>query len=282
MSAVKRPVLRYHGGKWKLAPWLLNFFPPHRIYVEPCGGGASLLMRKVRSVTEIYNDLDAEIVNVFRVLRDRAQAAELARLLALTPYARDEFYAAYEPCDEPIERARRIVVRSQMGQGSLAATRAARSGFNARLNGHQGLATQAGVMKRLPDELEQFTERLAGVIIENRPALNVICQYDRPDALIYCDPPYLPETRSAGSRGYRHEMTAADHEALIARLRAAQAMVIVSGYPSTLYDDGFAGWERQETEHMAHDSRPRTEVAWMNPACSAALRASRAQLEIAA
>jgi len=132
---VTRPVLRYHGGKWRLAPWVIEHFPYHKVYVEPFGGAASVLMQKERAYAEVYNDLDGEIVNVFRVLRKPEQAERLAYLLAFTPYAREEFVLSYEPSDEPIEQARRTIVRSYMGYSSDAATRTVKTGFKSDATG---------------------------------------------------------------------------------------------------------------------------------------------------
>lgn len=112
----RRPILRYHGGKWLLAEWIISNFPPHRVYVEPFGGAASVLLQKRRTYAEIYNDLDGEVVNLFRVVRD--DGLRLRQMLELTPFARDEFKLSYETSDDPIEQARRTVVRSFMGFGS--------------------------------------------------------------------------------------------------------------------------------------------------------------------
>ena len=102
-----RPLVRYHGGKWMLAPWIIAHFPPHRTYVEPFGGGGSVLLRKTRSYAEVYNDLGGEIVNLFRVARARGE--ELARLVELTPFARAEFAESYEPAEDELEEARRLI-----------------------------------------------------------------------------------------------------------------------------------------------------------------------------
>jgi len=127
-------VLRYHDGKWRLAPWVVSHFPEHRIYTEAFGGAASVLMQKPKVYAEVYNDLDSEVVNVFRVLRDRSTAAELERLIRLTPFSKDEFREAYEPAADPVEQARRTVVKSFMGFGSGA--------IHARSSSH-GMRTQA-------------------------------------------------------------------------------------------------------------------------------------------
>lgn len=127
-AAPPRPILRWHGGKWLLAPWIIAQFPPHHVYVEPFGGAWSVGFRKARAQAEVWNDLDAELVNLFAVLRDGNAAAALLGGLRLTPFARDEFNAAYHPCEDPAERARRLIVRSFMGHGSdgVAAIKAGR------------------------------------------------------------------------------------------------------------------------------------------------------------
>jgi DNA adenine methylase len=147
-------VLRYHGGKWRLAPWIIEHFPTHRVYVEPFGGGGSVLMRKQRSYAEVYNDLDAEVTNLFRVLRDEATAIELARRVRLTPFARDEFLDAYNGAEEPVERARRMVVRGFMGFGSAAATRDHKTGF--RSNVTRSGTTPAVDWVAWPDQISRI------------------------------------------------------------------------------------------------------------------------------
>lgn len=119
-GSIRRPVLRYHGSKWRLAPWVTSFFPPHQVYTEAFGGSASVLMRKPRVYAEIYNDLDGEIVNVFRILQDPVLAGRLRARVALTPFARAEFTRAYDPTGDPEEQARRTIIKSFMGFGSSA------------------------------------------------------------------------------------------------------------------------------------------------------------------
>ena len=130
MSEKPRPIIRYHGGKHKLADWIVSYFPEHSCYVEPFGGAASVLLRKPVSHAEVYNDLDSEIVNLFRVVRDNGD--RLKELLYLTPFARDEFISSYDPADCPIEQARRTVVRAFQGFGSNAHNK--KTGFRANSN----------------------------------------------------------------------------------------------------------------------------------------------------
>lgn len=266
----RRPALRYMGGKWRLAPAIERHFPPHRIYVEPFGGGASVLLRKARSYAEIYNDLDEEVVALFRVLRDRDQAAELARQVALTPFARDEFDLTYQVSEEPIEAARRLLARSFMGHGSTAVALRRKTGFRADSN--RSGTTPAMDWANYPPAILAIADRLQGVVIENRPALQVLERFDEPDTLVYADPPYLHGTRSrkrvkgALEHAYKHEMSEADHEQLLEWLLACRSMVVLSGYPSALYDDALSSWSRVELPALADGARARTEVLWINRA----------------
>lgn len=210
-SGVARPVLRWHGGKWRLASRILPYFPRHRIYVEPYCGAASLLLRKEPAYVEVINDRDDQVVGLFRVLRRPKDAARLVSLLRMTPFSRVEFQAAYEPSDDPVEAARRLIVRSYMGIGS-GGVFGRSTGFRANSNAsgrHNTAAEWAGY----PDALLRVIERLAGVVIENRDALDCMRAADGDNTLHYVDPPYLRETRSAKAYGdgrlyhaYRHEL----------------------------------------------------------------------------
>jgi DNA adenine methylase len=264
--------MRYHGGKWKLAPWIIEHFPAHGVYVDPFGGAGSVLLRKPRSSGEVYNDLAGEVVNVFRVLRDPASSAKLAELLVLTPYARDEFQASYEPSPDPVEQARRTLVRAAMGIGTNAVGRRSRNGFRAK---RAGGILPASEFANWPPYVPAFTARLRGVVIESRPALDVIHQYDAPDVLHYCDPPYLASLRTGGrARSYAHEMTDADHCELAAALHGVRGMAIVSGYASSLYADLYeaAGWRRVDRPVYADQAARRVESLWISPRADAACR----------
>lgn len=273
---LKRPILRWHGGKWKLAPWIISVLPPHRIYVEPFGGAASVLIRKPRSYAEVYNDLDGDVVSLFQVLRDPEAAERLVQFVELTPFARDEFNEAYQPTDDPIERARRLLIRSFMGFGSNGHNVKAKTGF--RANSNRSGTTPARDWMNLPDAIRAIIERFRGVVIENRDASEVMAAHDGPATLHYVDPPYLPETRSLANpydlkyRGgmYAVEMDKADHIALLATVRGLTGMVVLSGYRATLYDDALSDWRRVDRDAFADGARKRVESLWLNDAAQGA------------
>jgi DNA adenine methylase len=266
----ERPVLRYHGGKWRLAPWLISLFPPHRIYVEPFGGGASVLMRKPRCYAEVYNDRWDVVVNVFRVLRDKDKARLLAEALRLTPYARTEFIESYiRDTDSDVERARLTILRSFAGFGSASTNGDFATGF--RANSNRSGTTPAHDWVNYPDVIPAFVDRLAGVCIENKPAIEVIEQHDSKETLFYLDPPYPHSTRNMqrGNAAYACEMMDEDHRELAQRLHSIRGMALISGYSCELYDELYGDWPCTEKETMADGDRPRQEVVWMNAACYA-------------
>ncbi|WP_420796979.1 DNA adenine methylase [Ectothiorhodospira variabilis] len=179
---MKRPALRYHGGKWRLAPWIIRHFPRHRIYVEPFGGAASVLMQKPPSPVEVLNDLNGRIVSAFRVLRDPESAQRLSGLLALTPYAEAEYRACKAPASDPVEDARRLITLSYQAHGSTGASGGKATGW--RRGDRGGRSTSARDWASLPDEVMQWCERLRGVFIEQSDALGIIERYDSPETFI--------------------------------------------------------------------------------------------------
>lgn len=276
-SAPSRPVLWYHGGKFRLAPWIVAHLPPSRCRVEAYAGAASVTLAAAPAPIEVINDLDDRIVTVFEVLRDPVLAAALAERIRLTPFSRTEFETARQPATDPVEIARRTIYRSFGGFGAGSANPDFRTGFGGRA------ATQrrhpARSWAAYPDAVDAFTRRLQGVVIECRPAVDVIAAYDQPDAVHYLDPPYLPTTRRPGkARGvYRREMTEADHRALLDVLtdRTLRGMVVLSGYGSDLYSDALAGWRTVERTARAHGGGARVERLWLNPAAAQALADTR-------
>lgn len=259
-----RPILRWHGGKWILAPWIIRHFPAHRVYVEPFGGAASVLMRKPRSYAECYADLDGEVVNLFCVVRDHG--SELRELLRLTPFARAEFEGSYLPSHDPIEQARRTVIRSFMGFGSNAHNQ--KTGF--RSNSNRSGTTPAHDWRNYPDCMDALIERLRGVVIEKRDATEIMKAHDGPETLHYVDPPYVHATRNKGM-DYRFELSDEAHIDLHETLETLSGFVVLSGYHSDLYDRLYSKWQRVERPALADGAAPRTEVLWLNKAAGAAI-----------
>lgn len=261
---IKHPAIRYHGGKWRIAPWIISFFKEHTCYVEPFGGAAGVLLRKPRSYAEVYNDIDGEIVNLFRVLQNKEQCKQLQELCILTPYCRDEFCLAYECVDDPVELARRTVIRACMGFGSAGATKQT-TGF--RIDSKREYSLASHLWTRFPANIACVGERFAGVIIENRPAITVMLNHDTPTTLHYVDPPYLHSTRKMRDRAYSFEMTEYDHIELLAAVNNLKGQVVVSGYDSDLYNDLLKGWTKHTKQAQVSAGRGtglRTECLWIN------------------
>ncbi len=265
LNNLNRPALRYFGGKWRIAPWIISHFPPHRVYVEPFGGGASVLLRKPPCPIEVYNDLDGDLVEFFTVLRDPVRCRRLVRLLKRTPYARDALVAAFRRARCPVERARRLAVRSMLAFHPRSVF-----GHSSTLNvrGHTSPARQWMSYARA---VPTISARLRPVIIENKPALRVIADHDSPETLFYVGPPYVTKTRTSHDI-YNHEMTDADHAELLSELGKLKGYVALSGYDNSLYSDHLPGWLKVTCAARVSNSRAsRTEVLWLSPRAARAL-----------
>jgi DNA adenine methylase len=252
--------MRYFGGKWKISSWIISHMPDHRSYVEPFGGGASILIRKPRVSAEVYNDIDGEVVNLFRVVRDRGH--ELASAIELTPFAREEYDAAFigEPTDE-LERARRTLVKAWMGRGSDSIRK--HTGFRLYLGSDVKARSTADEWRRYPEAMVRVIERLRGVVIENADACEVMRDNDAADALHYIDPPYTKKERGGGR--YRHDKV--DHEALAAVVHELRGKVMLSGYDSPMYRRLYGDWHRVEKPTHSDGALDRIEVLWLSPNC---------------
>lgn len=251
-----RPPFRYYGGKWRMAQHILNLMPSHTIYTEVFGGSGSVLLQKPRSRVEVYNDLYGSVVNAFRVLRDNGPALQAA--LHLTPYSREEYEAASEPAECPVEAARRFIVRSTMGIGLDKRPSCFRVSADLKNSTAPSFAL-------LPDALPAIISRLRGVVIENRDAQEVMQQFDTPETVHYVDPPYLSATRKDSSHGYVHELkSSSEHSEMLECLKNLKGKVMLSGYPSPVYDAALADWQRHEFAARDQTSKARTEVLWCN------------------
>lgn len=257
-------VLKYPGGKWKIADWITSFFPEHRFYLEPYFGGGAVFFRKKPSAYETINDIDSLVVNFFKACRDYPE--ELARAVNLTPYARDEFMAVQEAragediqlTGDCVEDARRFLIRCHQGFGSKTADRV---GWKNTKHSEGPINPQ--VWNRLPDSIIQAAERLKGAQIENTDAVKLIQDYNATDCLIYADPPYLSGTRRG--RIYRHEMMGAvEHTGLLDALINHRGPVVLSGYDNELYNERLSGWHKESIATNANSGARRIETLWLN------------------
>lgn len=284
MKKVKRPLLRYFGGKWQLRHWIIEHLPEHQFYAEPFAGAASVLLAKSPAPGgEIINDLNEDTVNLFRVMRDWSQCERLRELLAWTPYAIGELEQAREPHADPVERARRMLVRSFMGI-EVSGVRGSSSGFRMgsvdlrRLDqgGKRTFRNCAKDWANWKDNIDAIRERLAAVMIYRRDALEFVDLMDSPECLLYIDPPYHAETRSADHAGTRYavEFEPERHAELIARLLSCSAMVVVSGYAHSSYLPlEHAGWKCVLKDYRANMSLTRrTECLWISPNAQGRIR----------
>ncbi len=218
-------------------------------------------MRKPRSYAEVYNDLDREVVTLFKILRNEVNAVELQRRLNLTPFARDEFDMSYEPTDDQIEISRRLIIRSFMGFGADGHNMEnGKTGF--RANSNRSGTTPAHDWANWPENIKSFTKRLAGVVIENRDAFEVMEQQDSSEALHFVDPPYVHETRQTTKHAYKFEMDDEQHIRLCDFLKSLKGSVVLCGYSHKIYER--LGWAHAKREAHADGARDRTEIIWLN------------------
>lgn len=262
----KRIAFGWYGGKFSHLDWLLPLLPQTKNYCEPFSGSGAVLLNRPPADVETYNDIDGELVNFFRVLRD--QPEELTRAIALTPFSREEFHKAITGSTirlSELERARRFYVRARQARTGLAQTATLGRWANCRDTSRAGMA---GVVSRWLGGVEGLPEialRLIRVQIENRPAIELIRAYDSVDTLFYCDPPYLHDTRG-DSKAYGFEMDEGEHIDLAASLRACKGKVAISGYRNGLMDKLYKDWTRFDaTPRNCHSVKQvRQECLWMN------------------
>lgn len=262
----RRIVFGWYGGKFNHLDWLLPLLPAAHHYCEPFAGSGAVLLNRIPAPVETYNDIDGDVVNFFRVLRD--QPEPLARAIALTPFAREEFHEAIlakPKTKAAVERARRFYVRARQARTGLAQTATLGRWANCKDTSRAGMS---GVVSRWlggVDALPEIGTRLLRVQIENRPAEDVIRLYDGPTTLFYCDPPYLHQTRG-DSKAYGFEMQEDEHIRLAAVLDECEGKVAISGYRCKLMDKIYKGWRRYDAvEKYAHSIKQlRQECLWMN------------------
>ena len=262
----KKIAFGWYGGKYSHLSWLLPLLPCTNHFCEPFGGSAAVLLNREPAPVETYNDLDGEVVNFFRVLRDQREI--LVEAIALTPFSREEFVRAIQEPKEglsDLERARRFYIRARQTRTGLAQTASPGRRATCRDTSRRGMRGAVSRWMGSPYELVKIAARLLRVQIDNRPATEVIRAYDSKDTLFYCDPPYPHESRG-DSKAYRFEMTDQEHESLSKVLRKVKGKVALSSYHCDLMDDLYSGWRRIEAPaKLCHSiKKPRMEVLWVN------------------
>lgn len=266
----KQIAFGWYGGKYSHLDWLLPLLPSAQHFCDVYGGSAAVLINRLPSPVETYNDIDSELVNFFRVLRDQKDA--LIKAIGLTPFSREELALACSKTEanrpdnlSELERARRFFVRARQVRTGLAQTASAGRWAHCKLTSRAGMAGAVSRWLGSIEDLALIAQRLLRVQIENAPALEVIARYDSPDTCFYLDPPYLHHTRG-DSKAYAHEMTDEQHCQLAHVLHTVQGKVALSGYHSPLMEELYCGWQRIDAPaKLCHSVKTmRTEVLWIN------------------
>ncbi len=275
MSKIRAPFPWFGGkGSPKIKAAILAALPPHTRYVEPFGGGASILIGKEPCEVEIYNDVNRGMVNFFRVIACRDYFGPFMARVREMPYSRE----LYEEClrtwpaiHDPVEQAVRwyFVVQQSF------------AGIFGQSWGTGVTTSPTGHWISSLDNLLKVHDRLQSVQIECCDWRDCLSRFSGDGFLAYCDPPYVMGARKAG--GYEHELRDSDHEDLIKALLQYDGAVVLSGYNSPLYAPLLAhGWDMQTVEvccsaagrtrksalrgkGSVKEKEPRTECIWRNP-----------------
>lgn len=262
---VKRIAFGWYGGKYSHLDWLLPLLPQTTHYCEPFGGSAAVLINRAPVPVETYNDLDGEVANFFRVLREQKEA--LIEAIGLTPFSREEFEDSLDGNENlsALERARRFYVRARQVRTGLAQTASTGRWAHCLLTSRAGMAGAVSRWLGSIEDLPAIAQRLLRVQIEHDDALAVIRRYDSEETLFYCDPPYPHDSRG-DTKAYRYEMTDDEHRMLAQTLHDVKGKVAISGYHGALMDSLYADWHCVEAPaKMIHSvKQSRTEVLWMN------------------
>lgn len=253
-----KAIMKYPGSKWGSAQWIIEHFPEHHSYLEPFFGSGGVFFNKPRSNIETINDIDGDVVNLFQWIKDDPE--KLAHEIYYTPYSREVYEMAYKKVPgSSLEKAVLFYIRLNMGHGFR--TTGEKVGWKVDIQGREK-AYAAADWCNIPGKIMEAAERLRGVQIENRPAVEVIKRYNFENVLIYCDPPYVLSTRCR--KQYNHEMSDADHEELLDALLIHKGPVVLSGYPSNIYELKLGGWFREERTNYAQNATARKEIIWCN------------------
>ncbi|MCR5837180.1 MAG: DNA adenine methylase [Lachnospiraceae bacterium] len=255
-------VLKYPGSKWNIADNIISLLPEHHTYVEPFFGSGAVFFNKKPSDIELINDLDLNVVNLFRCIKE--DSGKLSALIAATPFSRYEYEETYCNAvpDEPYEKALVFLIRCWMGHGYR--TNGNKVGWKNDVVGREKMYALWN-WYRLPEWVAQIAERLRMVQIENRPALEVIERFNYDNVFMYLDPPYVLSTRSG--KQYNHEMSDSEHEEFLQQIINSKAKIMVSGYDNDMYNDYLGSWGKFSFDAKAEYGRARKECIWLNYHC---------------
>lgn len=253
-------VLNYPGSKWKIAKNIVNLIPEHHSYVEPYFGSGAVLFNKTPSNIETINDMDDDVVNLFRCIQQDPE--RLSYLVDTTPYARSVYEKAFEE-NVSDEYAKAICFLIKCWQGHGFRTAGNKVGWKLDIQGRES-AYALRNWNKLPNSILSISERLKNIQIEHRPALDVIERYNFENVFMYLDPPYVTGTRKAKCDQYKHEMTDEDHIDLLNMIVASKAKIMISGYKSELYNDILKDWRVIEMNSNDQSGNVTKEVLWMN------------------
>lgn len=259
-----RAAFRYPGSKWSIADWIISHFPEgyeKMVYLEPFCGSGAVFFNKNPSAVETVNDMESDIVNLFHVIRE--QPSELKRALELTPYSREEYDLSFEPCDDPVEKARRFMVKTTQAIG-------AKMDGKCGWRNHKKMKIGGTACKwgGITETIDTAASRLRGdtthlVQIEHSDALQLIRRYNSTDVLMYLDPPYVRSTRKSGKL-YQYEMDDAGQKQLLSLITCSKAKIVLSGYESEMYNTALHGWHKDSTMSQTTSAEMATETIWMN------------------
>lgn len=260
-----RAVFRYPGSKWSIADWIISHFPDgyeKMLYLEPFFGSGAVFFNKRPGEVETINDIDSDVVNLFYILRDRPE--DLKRALELTPYSREEYDLSFEPSEDPLEKARRFIVKTTQAIGAKLGH--GKCGW--RNHKTMKIGGTACKWAGITETIDEAASRLKGstsnlVQIEHMDAIRLIERYNTPEALIYIDPPYVRSSRKSGAL-YTHEMTDDDQNRLLNLIVKSKAKIIISGYDNELYNSALKDWETDTTMSQTTSTKMACEKIWLN------------------
>lgn len=228
------PVIPWVGGKRRLAKHILPMFPEHRCYVEPFAGAAALYFMKAPVQAEVLNDINGELVNLYRVLKHHLE--EFVKQFRWALVSRQMFEWAAMSAPETltdIQRAGRFYYLQKLA-------------FGGKVEGQTfGTATTSGVrlnLLRIEEELSAAHLRLARTAIEHLPWSACIERYDRPHTLFYCDPPYW------GTQGYGVPFELEQYAAMAELARSIKGRMVISVNDIPEMREAFKGFSMDRVE----------------------------------